>query len=114
MTRRWLLSLSSWRGLVFSLSRRKILEHEPYGGIVPEIASRNHTAALIPLLEEALKQAGGLEWSDIEGLAVTNRPGLIGALIVGVITAKSLAQSLNLPLLGSKSFGRTSSCAVSA
>ncbi|MBL7670422.1 MAG: tRNA (adenosine(37)-N6)-threonylcarbamoyltransferase complex transferase subunit TsaD [Bdellovibrionaceae bacterium] len=89
------------QGEVLSLvSRAQDLEHEPYGGIVPEIASRNHTSALIPLLEEALEQAGGLEWSDIEGLAVTNRPGLIGALIVGVITAKSLAQSLNLPLIG--------------
>jgi N6-L-threonylcarbamoyladenine synthase len=87
-------------GEVLSLvSRGQDLEHEPYGGIVPEIASRNHTAALIPLLEEALKQAN-LQWSEIEGLAVTNRPGLIGALIVGVITAKSLAQSLNIPLLG--------------
>jgi N6-L-threonylcarbamoyladenine synthase len=87
-------------GLVLSLvSRSQDLEHEPYGGIVPEIASRNHTSALIPLIEGCLTKAQ-LEWSDIGGLTVTNRPGLIGALIVGVITAKSLAQSMNLPILG--------------
>lgn len=87
-------------GHVLSLvSRSQDLEHELYGGIVPEIASRNHTLALIPLLEEALTQAN-LQWKDIDGLAVTNRPGLIGALIVGVVTAKSIAQALNIPIIG--------------
>ncbi len=68
------------------------LEHELYGGIVPEIAARNHSIVLIPLIEEALKKAN-MGWSDIQGIAVTNRPGLIGALIVGLVTAKSLAQA---------------------
>lgn len=87
-------------GKVLSLvSRSQDLEHEPYGGIVPEIASRNHTMALIPLIEQAL-QKSNLDWSEIHGLACTNRPGLIGALIVGLMTAKSLAQSLNKPLIG--------------
>lgn len=88
------------QGKVLSLvSRSQDLAHEVYGGIVPEIASRNHSAALIPLIEEVLKKAQ-MEWTDIGGIAVTNRPGLIGALIVGVITAKSLAMSLKLPILG--------------
>ncbi|MEK2644268.1 tRNA (adenosine(37)-N6)-threonylcarbamoyltransferase complex transferase subunit TsaD [Bdellovibrio sp. BCCA] len=75
------------------------LEHEMYGGIVPEIAARNHSIALIPLIEEALKKAN-MKWSDIQGIAVTNRPGLIGALIVGLVTAKSLAQAKKIPFLG--------------
>lgn len=75
------------------------LEHEIYGGIVPEIAARNHSIALIPLIEEAFKKAG-MKWSDVQGIAVTNRPGLIGALIVGLITAKSLSQAKKIPFLG--------------
>lgn len=75
------------------------LDHEIYGGIVPEIAARNHSIALIPLIEEAFKKAN-MNWSDVQGIAVTNRPGLIGALIVGLVTAKSLAQAKHLPFLG--------------
>lgn len=74
-------------------------EHEIYGGIVPEIAARNHSMALIPLIEEAFKKAN-MGWSDISGIAVTNRPGLVGALIVGLVTAKSLAQAKKIPFLG--------------
>lgn len=74
-------------------------EHELYGGIVPEIAARNHSVALIPLIEEAFKKAN-MKWSDIQGIAVTNRPGLIGALIVGLVTAKSLSQAKKIPFLG--------------
>ena len=87
-------------GFVHSLvSATKDLDHEPYGGIVPEIACRNHTMALIPLIENALVQAK-VSWSDIGGIAVTNRPGLIGALIVGLVTAKTLSQVKSLPLIG--------------
>lgn len=74
-------------------------EHELYGGIVPEIAARNHSVALIPLIEEAFKKAN-MKWSDIQGIAVTNRPGLVGALIVGLVTAKSLSQAKKIPFLG--------------
>ncbi len=88
------------RGWVHSVvSASQDLEHEMYGGIVPEIAARNHSIALIPLIEEAFKKAG-MSWSDIDGIAVTNRPGLVGALIVGLVTAKSLAQAKGLPFLG--------------
>jgi N6-L-threonylcarbamoyladenine synthase len=87
-------------GRVLSLvSATRDLDHEPYGGIVPEIASRNHSISLLPLTDEAFKQAQ-LNWNEISGLAVTNRPGLIGALIVGLVTAKSLAMSKNLPFVG--------------
>lgn len=87
-------------GFVHSVvSASQDLEHAPYGGIVPEIASRNHSLHLIPLIEEAFKKAS-MGWRDVQGIAVTNRPGLIGSLIVGLVTAKSLAQARGLPFLG--------------
>lgn len=88
---------SGWVHSVVAASQD--LEHELYGGIVPEIAARNHSIALIPLIEEALKKAG-MTWADMQGIAVTNRPGLIGALIVGLVTAKSLSQAKKIPFLG--------------
>lgn len=81
------------------VSFTKDLDHAKYGGIVPEIASRNHTFALLPLIEEAFKKSQ-LTWSDIDGLAVTNRPGLIGALIVGLVTVKTLSMIHNKPFIG--------------
>lgn len=87
-------------GFVHSVvSASQDLDHEMYGGIVPEIAARNHSLALLPLIEEAFKKAN-MNWSDVQGISVTNRPGLIGALIVGLVTAKSLAQAKGLPFLG--------------
>ncbi len=73
--------------------------HEPYGGVVPEIASRRHVEIITLVVEEALRQAGAT-LTDIEGIAVTNRPGLIGSLLVGVTAAKGIALSLGLPLVG--------------
>lgn len=81
------------------LSASQDSEHAPFGGIVPEIAGRNHTLALLPLIEKAMGQWGHGP-ADLAGIVVTNRPGLIGSLLVGVVTAKTLAQSWNLPLLG--------------
>lgn len=74
-------------------------DHALYGGIVPEIASRNHTFTLLPLVNQVLRQAN-MTLQDIDGIAVTNRPGLIGALIVGLTSAKSLAMSLDIPFIG--------------
>lgn len=88
---------TGWVHSVVSASQD--LEHELYGGIVPEIAARNHSLALIPLIEEAFKKAQ-MSWSDVQGIAVTNRPGLVGALIVGLVTAKSLSQAKKIPFLG--------------
>lgn len=81
------------------VSATKDLDHEPYGGIVPEIASRNHSILLLPLIDECLRK-GQVSWPQISGIAVTNRPGLIGALIVGVVTAKSLSLIYKTPFLG--------------
>lgn len=87
---------TGWVHAVVSASQD--LDHEMYGGIVPEIAARNHSIALIPLIEEAFKKAE-MTWNDVQGIAVTNRPGLVGALIVGLVTAKSLSQAKKLPFL---------------
>lgn len=81
------------------VSATKDLDHAPYGGIVPEIASRNHSIALLPLIDEVLKKTQ-LTFKDLDGIAVTNRPGLVGALIVGLVTAKTLSQAHQLPFIG--------------
>ncbi|MCA1727711.1 MAG: tRNA (adenosine(37)-N6)-threonylcarbamoyltransferase complex transferase subunit TsaD [Actinobacteria bacterium] len=73
--------------------------HGRFGGVVPEIASRAHLERINPLVEEALSQAG-TSWSGIDAVAVTVGPGLVGALLVGIATAKSYAVALGLPLLG--------------
>lgn len=80
-------------------SANQDLAHGPFGGIVPELASRNHTIAILPLLEEALSRSKRT-WSEIQGLAVTSRPGLVGSLMVGIVTAKTLALAKKLPLIG--------------
>lgn len=87
-------------GFVFAVvSADQDLVHQPFGGVVPEIASRNHTLQVLPLIETCMSNAN-LTWADIDGLAVTSRPGLIGSLIVGVVTAKTLAWNFQLPLVG--------------
>lgn len=70
--------------------------HQPYGGVVPELASRNHAHYLLPLIEEALKESNHT-WKDINFLAVTNRPGLVGSLIVGLVTVKTLSLLVGKP-----------------
>ena len=73
--------------------------HERYGGVVPEVASRHHLELINPVVDSALANAG-VALDDVDALAVTRRPGLIGALLVGVSTAKALAASHRLPLAG--------------
>ena len=73
--------------------------HQEYGGIVPELASRKHIEAINYIVHRALA-AADVTFTDLEAIAVTNRPGLIGALLVGVAAAKSLAYCHDLPLLG--------------
>ncbi len=73
--------------------------HRAYGGIVPELASRNHVITIQPVVERALAAAGcGL--ADLDGIAVTRGPGLVGSLLVGLMYAKGLAQVTSLPLAG--------------
>ncbi|MGB2846614.1 MAG: tRNA (adenosine(37)-N6)-threonylcarbamoyltransferase complex transferase subunit TsaD, partial [Saprospiraceae bacterium] len=72
--------------------------HSEYGGVVPELASRSHQENIIPVTQAALHKAQ-IELKDINGIAVTTGPGLMGALLVGVCFAKSLAYSLKIPLI---------------
>jgi len=73
--------------------------HAEYGGVVPEIASRKHVELILPVIDKAIKEAG-IEKGEINAVAVTKGPGLIGALLVGVSTAKAIAFGLNVPLIG--------------
>jgi N6-L-threonylcarbamoyladenine synthase len=73
--------------------------HTPFSGVVPEIASRTHTEWIWEVTEEGLSDAG-VDFSRIDGISVTNRPGMIGSLLVGVCFAKGLAFSLTKPLVG--------------
>ena len=77
----------------------QIKTHQEYGGVVPELASRKHIEAINYVVSKSLEEAD-VTFKDLEAIAVTNRPGLIGALLVGVAAAKSLAYCHNLPLLG--------------
>jgi N6-L-threonylcarbamoyladenine synthase len=72
--------------------------HRPYGGVVPEIASRNHLETVNLMIDQALREAQ-LQSHQIDAIAVTNRPGLVGALLVGVSAAKSMAYAFNKPLI---------------
>ena len=73
--------------------------HKKYGGIIPEIASREHFTSLIPVVNEALEQAS-LTYKNIDAIAVTNGPGLAGSLLIGVNSAKGLSMSWDKPLIG--------------
>ncbi len=73
--------------------------HARYGGIVPEVASRQHLLSIIPILERAINEAK-VDWSKLDGIAITNGPGLAGSLLVGVNAAKAISFARNLPLTG--------------
>jgi N6-L-threonylcarbamoyladenine synthase len=87
-------------GLVLSdVVHSQIALHAPYGGVVPELAARDHTRVIEPVVREALARAA-LAPQDLDGIAVTTQPGLAGALMVGVQVAKGLAWALEKPLVG--------------
>lgn len=73
--------------------------HARYGGVVPEVASRQHLLSIIPVLKEALAEAA-VDWADLDAVAVTVGPGLAGSLLVGVNAAKAIALARELPLVG--------------
>src|SRR5712671_3586244 len=73
--------------------------HRAYGGIVPELASRNHVVTIVPVIERALSDAR-YTLADIEGIAVTSGPGLVGSLLVGLMFAKGLAQATGTAMVG--------------
>jgi N6-L-threonylcarbamoyladenine synthase len=87
------------RGLLAHTLYSQISLHADYGGVVPELASRDHVRKLLPLVRETLAQAG-LGVGDLGGVAYTAGPGLVGALLVGASAARALAWSLEVPAIG--------------
>ena len=86
------------RIILSNIIATQIEEHKPFEGVVPELASRLHTEWISTVVQTALERAG-LKSSDIDAVAVTNRPGLLGSLLVGLSFAKGFAASLNLPFI---------------
>ena len=87
------------RGLLAHTLYSQIKMHADYGGVVPELASRDHVRKLLPLIRETLRSAG-LSTRDLGGVAYTSGPGLVGALLVGAACARSLAWALEVPAIG--------------
>ena len=89
----------SERGLLADALHSQVAMHQAYGGVVPELASRDHIARTLPLVEQTLVRAGcGL--ADIDAVAYTRGPGLAGALLVGAGLAAALAMAVDKPLIG--------------
>ncbi len=87
------------REIISSIISSQVDLHKAYGGVVPELASREHLDKIVPVIEEALTRAS-VEQEQLDGIAVTNGPGLVGSLLVGVSYAKAMAFALALPLVG--------------
>ena len=90
--------IKNGREILSNIISSQIDIHKRFGGVVPEVASRNHLLAVNNVLKEALEKAN-IELKDIDAVAVTYGAGLVGALMVGVTFAKSLAYALNVPLI---------------
>ena len=86
------------REILSSLVASQIDVHRKYGGVVPELASREHLRQIVPVVREALSQAG-LRLEEVDGIGVTQGPGLVGALLVGITYGKTLAEALRKPLV---------------
>ena len=87
------------RGLLSEALYSQVAVHAEYGGVVPELASRDHIRKTLPLIDRVLSDAC-LEKTDIDAVAYTSGPGLLGALIVGATVARSIAAGLGVPSLG--------------
>ena len=87
------------REVLSNIISSQIALHTQYGGVVPEIASRKHMERINQVIKEALSEAGR-KLSDMDAVAVTYGPGLVGALLVGVAEAKAIAYAAKLPLVG--------------
>src|SRR5207247_8850872 len=84
--------------VVSNVVASQIATHQPYGGVVPELASREHLRAIVPVVRQALAEAGQ-KYESIDALAVTQGPGMAGALLVGISYAKALAFAREKPLI---------------
>jgi len=87
------------REILCNLISSQVALHKKFGGVVPELASRKHLEVLNPLMEEALERSR-LTWKEIDGVAVSYGPGLVGSLLIGVAAAKTCAGFLGKPLVG--------------
>ena len=87
------------RQVLSSIVSSQVELHETYGGVVPELASRKHLEIINPCIEQAMSE-GGLQWHDIDAIACTCTPGLVGALLVGMAAAKTLAMLYDKPFIG--------------
>lgn len=87
------------REVVSNLISSQIETHKAFGGVVPEVASRKHVEKITLMIEEAVADSG-IDMDNLSAIAVTQGPGLVGALLVGVVAAKSLAMALDKPLIG--------------
>jgi N6-L-threonylcarbamoyladenine synthase len=90
--------VANGREILSSIVASQIDIHRKYGGVVPELASREHLRQIVPVVREALAQAG-LKLEEVDAIAVTQGPGLVGALLVGITYGKTMAQSLGKPLV---------------
>jgi N6-L-threonylcarbamoyladenine synthase len=88
----------SGQGVLSNIVASQIATHQPYGGVVPELASREHLRAIVPVVRQALAEAGQT-YQSVDAIAVTQGPGLAGALLVGISYAKALAFALEKPLI---------------
>ena len=91
--------LMNGRRLLSNVIATQIPEHQKFGGVVPEIASRRHIVNILPVVDEALRQAG-VTIAEIDQIAATYGPGLVGALLVGLSAAKALAFARDVPFIG--------------
>ena len=85
------------RILLSNVVESQIDIHKAFGGVVPEVAARSHIEVILPVIQEALDQAD-CTWDDIDAIAVTNAPGLIGSLLIGTLAARTIAFMKNKPL----------------
>ncbi|EGF15744.1 tRNA (adenosine(37)-N6)-threonylcarbamoyltransferase complex transferase subunit TsaD [Dialister micraerophilus] len=91
--------IENGRSILSNIISTQVPIHKKFGGVVPEVASRHHIEDVLPVAIEALEKAS-CTWNDIDAVAVTKGPGLVGALLVGVSAAKSVAWALDKPLIG--------------
>lgn len=87
------------REVLSSVVLSQINAHREFGGVVPEVAARSHIEAMLPVIQKALSQAK-IDWNRVDAIAVANRPGLSGSVLIGVLTAKTLALVKQKPLFG--------------
>ena len=90
--------LKDGKNVLSNVINSQIKLHNPYGGVVPELASREHVRNIVPVVDEALSRAG-LRVNNIDGVAVTIGPGLVGSLLVGLYFAKALSYVKRIPMI---------------